>query len=95
MAKSISCKDVGMNCDFTAIAETTEELLKGTAAHAKEAHRLDSIAAELMQWCRPPFAMSSPASAELDKRMLHPVKQRVGHKFRDCAAAILCYGAAP
>ena len=48
MAKSISCKDVGMNCDFTATAETIEELLKAAAAHAKEAHRLDSLPAELM-----------------------------------------------
>jgi predicted small metal-binding protein len=48
MAKSISCKDVGMNCDFTAKAETTEELLQAAAAHAKEAHGLDSIPAELM-----------------------------------------------
>jgi predicted small metal-binding protein len=48
MAKSISCKDVGMNCDFTAKAETMEELLQAAAAHAKEAHGLDSIPPELM-----------------------------------------------
>ena len=48
MAKSISCKDLGMNCDFTAKADTTEELLKAAAAHAKEAHGMDSIPADLM-----------------------------------------------
>jgi len=48
MAKSISCKDVGMDCDFTAKADTTEELLKVAAAHARQAHGLDSIPAELM-----------------------------------------------
>ena len=48
MAKSIRCRDVGMNCDFTAKAETTEELLQAAAAHASEAHGLDSIPAELM-----------------------------------------------
>jgi len=48
MAKSISCKDVGMNCDFTAKADTMEELLQAAAAHAKEAHGLDSIPPELM-----------------------------------------------
>jgi predicted small metal-binding protein len=48
MAKSISCKDVGMNCDFTAKAETMEELLQTAAAHAKEAHGLDTIPPELM-----------------------------------------------
>ena len=48
MAKSISCKDVGMNCDFTAKADTMEELLQAAAAHAKEAHGLDTIPPELM-----------------------------------------------
>ena len=48
MAKSISCKDVGMDCDFTAHAETMEELMQAAAAHAKEAHGLDAIPAELM-----------------------------------------------
>ncbi len=48
MAKSISCKDVGMNCDFTARAETMEELMQAAAAHAKEAHGFDTIPPELM-----------------------------------------------
>ncbi len=49
MAKAISCKDVGMaGCDFTARAESMEELLKVASAHAKEAHGLDSIPPELM-----------------------------------------------
>jgi predicted small metal-binding protein len=48
MAKSISCKDVGMDCDFTAKADTLEELMQAAAAHAKEAHGLDSIPAEMM-----------------------------------------------
>ena len=48
MTKSIRCKDVGMNCDFTAKAETTEELLQAAAAHAREAQGLDSIPVELM-----------------------------------------------
>jgi predicted small metal-binding protein len=48
MAKSISCKDVGMDCDFTAQADTLEELMQAAAAHAKEAHGLDSIPTELM-----------------------------------------------
>ena len=49
MAKSISCKDVGMvGCDFTAKAETMEELMQAAATHAKEAHGMDSIPAELI-----------------------------------------------
>ena len=49
MAKSISCKDVGMiGCEFTATAETMDELLQAAAAHAKEAHGFDSIPPELL-----------------------------------------------
>jgi predicted small metal-binding protein len=49
MAKSISCKDVGMvGCDFTAKAETMDELMQVAAAHAKEAHGMDSISPELL-----------------------------------------------
>ena len=49
MAKSIRCSDVGMiGCDFTASAETMEELMQAAAAHAKEAHGLDSIPPELI-----------------------------------------------
>ena len=49
MAKSISCKDVGMiGCDFTAKAETMEELMQVAAAHAKQAHGLDSIPPDLL-----------------------------------------------
>ena len=49
MAKSISCKDVGMvGCEFTAQADTVEELMQAAAAHAKEAHGMDSIPAEIM-----------------------------------------------
>jgi predicted small metal-binding protein len=49
MAKSLSCKDVGMvGCEFTARGETMDELLQSAAAHAKEAHGMDSIPAELM-----------------------------------------------
>ena len=49
MAKSISCKDVGMiGCEFTAQADTMEDLMQAAAAHAKEAHGMDSIPAELM-----------------------------------------------
>ena len=48
MAKSLSCKDVGMNCDFKASGETMEELMQAAAVHAKQAHGLDSIPPELM-----------------------------------------------
>ena len=43
MAKSISCKDVGMDCDFTATANTVEELMVKCAAHAKSDHGMQEI----------------------------------------------------
>ena len=47
MAKSISCRDVGVDCDFQATAPTVEELLGKCAAHAKSAHGIDEIPPEL------------------------------------------------
>ena len=39
---------MGVDCDFTAKADTVDELMQVTAQHAKEAHGFDSIPAELM-----------------------------------------------
>jgi len=49
MAKSISCRDVGMDCDFKAQAETTEELMQKCSEHAKSGHGIDKIPAELAE----------------------------------------------
>jgi predicted small metal-binding protein len=38
MTKSISCADVGADCNWSATAETEEELMKKVAEHAKEEH---------------------------------------------------------
>jgi len=43
MTFSIGCKDVGVDCSFTAEAATEEELLKKIAQHAKDAHGMTSI----------------------------------------------------
>ena len=48
MATSISDKDAGMKCDFTAKAEAPEDLLAAAAVHASAAHELDSIPAGLV-----------------------------------------------
>jgi predicted small metal-binding protein len=47
MAKSISCRDVGVDCDFQANGETEEDVMKQCAAHAKSAHGIDEIPPEL------------------------------------------------
>jgi predicted small metal-binding protein len=47
MAKSISCRDVGVDCDFQATGETVEDVMVQCAAHAKSAHGIDDIPPEL------------------------------------------------
>ena len=48
MAKMICCRDVGVDCDFQATGETVEDILAQAAAHAKSAHGMDEIPAELI-----------------------------------------------
>ena len=38
MAKTFSCRDVGVNCPYVARGETEEELMADIAKHAKEVH---------------------------------------------------------
>jgi predicted small metal-binding protein len=47
MAKTISCRDVGVDCDFQATGETVDDVMQQCAAHAKSAHGLDEIPPEL------------------------------------------------
>jgi predicted small metal-binding protein len=48
MAKSIKCLDVGVQCDFEARAENEAELMKKVAEHAKNAHGITQIPADLL-----------------------------------------------
>ena len=45
--KTLSCRDVGVDCDFVARGETAEEIMQKAAAHAKSAHGMESIPADL------------------------------------------------
>lgn len=47
MAKELRCADVGMDCDFVASADTTEELLTKVVTHAKTEHGITEITPEL------------------------------------------------
>ena len=49
MAKEIRCSDVGMDCDFVARADTTEELLGKVVAHARDVHGVIEITPELQK----------------------------------------------
>lgn len=48
MAKVLRCKDVGMDCDFEARAETEEEVLQQAAAHAAATHDMQEIPPDVL-----------------------------------------------
>jgi predicted small metal-binding protein len=47
MSKIVRCREVGVNCDFEARAETEQEVLQKCAEHAKSAYGMDEIPPEL------------------------------------------------
>ena len=47
MAKEMRCADVGMDCDFVARADSTDELMQQVAAQAAEAHGITEVSEEL------------------------------------------------
>jgi len=49
MSKVVSCRDVGVDCDFVARGETMDEVLQACATHGKEAHGMDEIPPELAE----------------------------------------------
>jgi len=45
---SFKCKDIGMDCDFEATAETEDELMKKIAEHAAEKHGMQTIPPDML-----------------------------------------------
>ena len=43
MEKLLRCRDLGLDCDFEACGETTEEVLKTAVDHARAIHGLKGI----------------------------------------------------
>ncbi len=52
MAKVISCRDLGVDCDFVVRGETEEELLEKCAVHANKDHGMKEIPQELVDRVR-------------------------------------------
>ena len=48
MAKTVNCRDVGVDCDFVARGETEQEVLEQCAVHARTAHGMSEIPPELV-----------------------------------------------
>ncbi len=45
---TFACKDLGMDCKFQTSAPTEAELMKKIAEHAKTAHKIETIPADMM-----------------------------------------------
>jgi len=52
MFKSLSCRDVGADCDFTICAKTEEELFQKAAEHAKKDHNMSEIPKDFKEKAR-------------------------------------------
>ncbi len=47
MAKTVSCRDVGSDCDFVARGDSEEEILSQVAEHARKEHNMNEIPTEV------------------------------------------------
>jgi predicted small metal-binding protein len=52
MSKILSCRDVGVDCDFVAKGDTEEEILEQCAEHARNDHGMTEIPDDLVQKVR-------------------------------------------
>jgi predicted small metal-binding protein len=52
MPKTYTCRDVGVDCDWTARGRDEAEVMGKIREHAREVHNLDPIPAELEQKVR-------------------------------------------
>ncbi|MGH9901701.1 MAG: DUF1059 domain-containing protein [Pyrinomonadaceae bacterium] len=52
MAKTMSCRDAGPDCDFVARGETEEEVMGQVAEHARTAHGMEEVPPELAEKAR-------------------------------------------
>lgn len=52
MAKILSCRDAGVDCDYVARGETEEEILAKAAEHAKMAHGMVEFPPDLLAKAR-------------------------------------------
>jgi predicted small metal-binding protein len=43
MTKVLTCREVGMDCDFVARGNTEEEIMAQAAAHARKDHGFETI----------------------------------------------------
>ena len=52
MEKRLSCRDVGVDCDFVACGKTEEEIFAKAKDHAQKEHQMVEISKELQDKVR-------------------------------------------
>ncbi len=52
MAKTLTCRDCGIDCDFGASAGSVEEIMSISAQHAAEAHGIKELPSEMLESMR-------------------------------------------
>ena len=52
VSKIVSCREVGVDCDFEARGETEQEILQKCADHARSAHGMQELPPELTEKVR-------------------------------------------
>jgi len=52
MNKKLSCRDVGVDCDFVACGKTVEEVMEKAAEHGRTDHNMKEIPKELQNKAR-------------------------------------------
>jgi predicted small metal-binding protein len=45
--RRISCRDIGVDCDFVATGKDDKEVMEACARHGKQAHNMDKLPPEL------------------------------------------------
>jgi predicted small metal-binding protein len=49
MTKTLSCRDVGVDCDWSVTGNSDQEILAKAAEHGKKVHGMNSIPPEIKQ----------------------------------------------
>jgi predicted small metal-binding protein len=52
MAKTVSCRDVGSDCDFVARGNSEEEIMSQVAEHARVEHKMSEVPADVQDKLR-------------------------------------------
>jgi len=52
MAKKLTCRDAGVDCDFVACANTEEETFEKASEHARKEHGMSEIPKDLYDKAR-------------------------------------------